>query len=299
MSQTLQFSAPTPLGYFASLVAEDETLSLLEAAASLGQDECDELDIEAVVDEVEQLAGKLRRRIPGDAVPLMRLRFLNRFFYQELGFSGNVNHFYDPANSYLHHVLKERRGIPVTLAILYIELANAVGLRARGIAFPGHFLIKLRMPAISNHDREGEVIIDPVSGHSLSREELEELLSPYRRSQGLEGDFDIPLGLFLQTASPREVLARLLKNLKAIHQQTGDWQRALQVCHRLVVLLPGSAAELRDRGAVEAEMGLTSLAMQDIQEYLRAVPDAADRMDWELQLARWKSNQAGASGAGS
>jgi hypothetical protein len=112
---------------------------------------------------------------PADAPPLQRLRLLNRYFFQELGFAGNVNDYYDPRNSYLPDVLRTRRGIPITLALLYVELATQAGLQAAGVSFPGHFLVKLRMP-------RGEVVIDPFSGQSLSREDLDERLMPYRAS---------------------------------------------------------------------------------------------------------------------
>ena len=206
MAGPLQFEAPSALDYFAALVADDDSLSLVEAAASIAQDEFPRLDTQSVLAEIDTLADRLRRRIPADAVPVQRLRWLNRFFFQELGFAGNVNNYYDPANSYLNRVLSTRRGIPITLAVLYIELATQVGLTARGVSFPGHFLIKLKMP-------QGEVVIDPFTGQSLSREELDELLLPYKRNRGLQGEFDAPLGLFLQAAPARDVLARMLRNL--------------------------------------------------------------------------------------
>jgi regulator of sirC expression with transglutaminase-like and TPR domain len=273
MSEPLQFEAPTALEYFSSLVADDASLSLIEAAASIAQDEYPHLDTQAVLAEVDAMADKLRRRIPPDAVPVQRLRWLNRYFFGELGFAGNVNNYCDPRNSYLHTVLSTRRGIPITLAVLYIELATQIGLTARGVSFPGHFLIKLRMHTGRQH---GEVVIDPFTGHSLSREELDELLGPYKRSHGLMGDFDAPLGLFLQAAAPRDVLARMLRNLKEIHRSADDWHRLLAVLHRLVVLLPHAWEERRDRGLVHAEMGHYARAVDDLSAYLEHRPDADD-----------------------
>ncbi|HEY2927155.1 SirB1 family protein [Piscinibacter sp.] len=273
MAEPLQFDVPTALEYFSSLVADDESLSLIEAAASIAQDEFPELDTQAVLADIDALADKLKRRIPADAVPVQRLRWLNRYFFQELGFAGNVNNYYDPRNSYLHSVLSSRRGIPITLAVLYIELATQIGLTARGVSFPGHFLIKLRMHTGKQH---GEVVIDPFTGHSLSREELDELLGPYRRSHGLTGEFDAPLGLFLQAAPARDVLARMLRNLKEIHRSASDWPRLLAVLHRLVILLPQAWEERRDRGLVLAEIGQSAQAADDIAAYLERRPDADD-----------------------
>lgn len=271
MADPLRFHVPTALEYFEALVRDDGSLSLVEAAVSIAQDEYPRLDTQGVLSQIDTLAATLRRRIPADAVPVQRLRWLNRYFFQELGFAGNVNNYYDARNSYLHKVLEIRRGIPITLSVLYIELATQIGLTARGVSFPGHFLVKLRMP-------QGEVVIDPFSGHSLSREELDELLAPYRKRQGLEGEFDVPLGLFLQAATPRDVVARMLRNLKEIHRGARDWPRSLQVLERLVILLPQDWVERRDRGLAYAELGETSLAVTDLSTYLECVPQADDRV---------------------
>lgn len=265
----MQFLAVTPLQYFASLVAEDEGLALTEAAVAVAQDEHPQLDPQSVLSEIDALAERLKRRLPADAMPLQRLRLLNHYFFNELGFAGNVNDYYDPGNSYLHRVLATRRGIPITLALLYIELASQVGLAARGVSFPGHFLVKLRMS-------QGEVVIDPFNGQSLSREELDERLTPYRRQQGLTGDFEVPLGLFLQSASARDVLARLLRNLKEIHRSAQDWGRLLAVQQRLVILLPQVWEERRDRGLAYAELGQNLMAADDLDGYLEHRPDAED-----------------------
>lgn len=266
---TPRFEAPTALQYFASLVAEDEGFALLEAAISVAQDEVPGLDAQAVLAQVDALAQRLERRVPADAVVLQKLRFLNRFFFQDLGFAGNVNDYYDRRNSYVHEVLATRRGIPITLALIYMELAAHIGLNARGVSFPGHFLVKLRAG-------QGEVVIDPMSGRSLSRDELEERLAPYRRARGLIGEFEAPLGLFLQAAPPREVIARLLRNLKELHGEAQDWPRLLAVCERLVVLLPQDIEQRRDRGLALAALGRVEDAAQDLQAYLRQQPDADD-----------------------
>ena len=277
MPGPLTFETPTALEFFTTLVADDSSLSLVEAAASIAQDEFPQLDTLGVLAEIDQLAARLKRKFPTDAVPVQRLRWLNRFFFQELGFAGNVNHYYDPNNSYLHAGRATRRGIPITLAVLYIELATQIGLTARGVSFPGHFLVKLRMP-------QGEVVIDPFTGHSLSRDELDELLAPYKRNRGLQGDFDAPLGLFLQTATARDVLARMLRNLKEVHRSAREPKRLLAVQQRLVVLLPQAWDERRDRGLVCAELGLLGPATHDLAAYLEHVPDAPDRALVESHL---------------
>ncbi|WP_431273731.1 SirB1 family protein [Variovorax ureilyticus] len=266
---TFSFHAPTALEYFESLVKSDEQFPLLEAAASIAQDEYPELDVQQVLGDVDQLLARLKRRLPADAAPLQRLRALNQFFFHDLSFGGNVNDYYDPDNSYLNAVLRTRRGIPISLAVLWMELAHGLGLQARGVGFPGHFMLKVTLP-------KGQVVIDPFTGKSLSREELSERLEPYKRSNGLVGDFDVPLGLYLQPATPREIIGRMLRNLKEIHHAQEDWQRAIAVQDRLVALLPEAWGEYRDRGLAHAEQGNSALAVRDLETYLAHAEEALD-----------------------
>jgi len=263
-------SPPTPLAYFVSLVGDDDQLPLLEAAVSIAQDEFPDLDVQAVLGEVDQLLARLHRRCPSDAGALQRLRALNQFFFRDLGFGGNVNNYYDPENSYLNVVLRTRRGIPISLAVLWLELAKGLGLKAMGVNFPGHFMVKVNLP-------NGQVVIDPFTGQSLSREELSERLEPYKRRNGLVDEFDVPVGLYLQAAPGRDVLARMLRNLKEIHRTAEDWLRLIAVQDRLLVLLPDAWVEYRDRGLAWDEMGDARLAAQDLEIYVEHSDDALDR----------------------
>jgi len=181
----------------------------------------------------------------------------------------NVNDYYDPDNSYLNAVLRTRRGIPISLAVLWMELAQGLSLHVRGVSFPGHFMLKVTLP-------KGQVVLDPFTGKSLSREELGERLEPYKRGNGLVGEFDVPLGLYLQPAAPREIIARMLRNLKEIHQAQEDWMRLIPVQNRLIVLLPDVWAEYRDRGLAHAQQGHTARAVEDLETYLAHADDALD-----------------------
>lgn len=265
----MHFEVPTPLAYFASLVESDEQFPLLEAAAAVAQDEYPELDVQRVLGEVDQLLARLKRRLASDASALQRLRALNQFFFRDLSFGGNLNDYYDPDNSYLHAVLRTRRGIPITLAVIWLELAAGLGLQARGVAFPGHFMVKVTLP-------KGQVIIDPFTGQSLSREELSQRLEPYRQRSGLVDDFEVPLGLYLQSASPREIIARMLRNLKEIYMSQEDPARLIAVLDRLLVLQPDSWSDRRDRGLAWAEQGDAQRALPDLQAYLDHAEDALD-----------------------
>jgi regulator of sirC expression with transglutaminase-like and TPR domain len=285
MPASFHFDAPTALEYFASLVADDASIALTEAALSLAQDEQPGLDTQDVLLQIDAMAERIKKRLSSDASPVHRLRLLNRYFFQELGFAGNVNDYYDVHNSYVSSVLETRRGIPITLAVIYIEIASQIGLTAKGVSFPGHFLVKLRMP-------QGEVVIDPFTGHSLSRHELDELLLPYRRAQGLDGDFDVPLGLFLQASPAREVLARMLRNLKEIHRSARDWRRLLAVQRRLVILLPQAFEEVRDRGLAHLELGQTDEAIDDLSTYIDRARGATDRRAIARQLAALRDSDS-------
>ena len=278
MSGLLPLLPPTALDYFAALVAEDASLPLLEAAVAIAQHDFPRLDVQSTLAEIDTLAARLKRRLAADAAPMQRLRLLNRFFFQELGFSGNVNDYYDPRNSYVHCVLETRRGIPITLALLYVELANQVGLDACGVSFPGHFLAKVHMP-------QGEIVIDPFTGQSMSRDALDALLAPYRRRSVKSGLGEAPLGTFLQPAHPREVIARMLRNLKEVFRSSQDAARLLAVAERLVILLPDAWEERRDRGLVHAALGARFPAMADLAGYLEHAPDAPDRPAIRKRLA--------------
>ncbi|MBM3361144.1 MAG: tetratricopeptide repeat protein [Betaproteobacteria bacterium] len=266
---TLKFEVPTPLAYFSSLVESDEHFPLLEAAVCLAQDEYPDLDVQRVLGDVDQLLARIKRRLASDAPALQRLRALNQFFFRELSFGGNVNDYYDPDNSYLNAVLRTRRGIPITLAVIWLELAAGLGLQARGVAFPGHFMVKVSMP-------KGQVIIDPFTGQSLSREELSERLEPYRQRSGLVDDFEIPLGLYLQAATPREILARMLRNLKEIYKSQEDHARLIPVLDRLLIVQPQAWSEYRDRGLAWAQQGQPSRALDDLEVYVSHAEDALD-----------------------
>ena len=265
----LNLTVPSPLQYFSSLVQSDDHFPLLEAAVSLAQDEYPDLDVQQVLGDVDQLLARIKRRLPADASALQKLRLLNQFFFRDLNFGGNVNDYYDPDNSYLNAVLRTRRGIPITLAVLWLELAGGLGLNARGVAFPGHFMVKVNLP-------KGQVVIDPFSGQSLSREELAERLEPFRQRNVTADDFEVPIGLYLKSSPPREIITRMLRNLKDIHKTQEDLPRLLAVMDRLIVLQPEGWTEFRDRALVWAALGDEEHAVADLETYLTHAEDALD-----------------------
>lgn len=266
---------PSALDYFAALVSSDEHFPLLEAAASIALIDEPELDVESVLEEVERMVDRVRSRMISSADDLTRLAVLNHVFYKDMGFGLNANDYYAPRNSFVNEVLRTRRGIPVSLSVIWLEMAQELGLRAHGIAFPGHFLVKVALDS-------GLVVLDPATGESLGIDHLSERLEPFRdqEDQLLKPDLDegeTPLGLYLQSCPPRDVLTRMLRNLKEIYQTQQDWSACLAVLDRILVLWPESWAERRDRGLVHAELGNAGQALSDLQAYLDAEPLAADQ----------------------
>jgi regulator of sirC expression with transglutaminase-like and TPR domain len=262
-------SESSALQYWDTLVREDESLPLLEAALAIAQDEYPGLDIGETEATVDALARRLKARLPADAPMIHKLRMLNHYFFNDLHFRGNVNDYYDADNSYINKVIERRCGVPITLAVLYMEIGQQVGIPLQGLSFPGQFLVKLRV-------NDGAVVIDLFGGgKSLSKEDLEDRLEPYLKEHQLQGSDVLPV--FLEAATPRMVLARILRNLKSIHSHDGDHRRLLWVLNRLVVLLPEDPSELRDRGLCMAALGNVQGAMSDLENYIDVAPDAHDR----------------------
>jgi regulator of sirC expression with transglutaminase-like and TPR domain len=254
----------TPHDYFATLVAasdDDGQMPLTEAALSIAQDAYPDLDLAAIQIQIDKLSATLKSRLPADSAQAHRLRCLNRYFFGDLGFAVNRNDYYDPDNSYLNRVLERRIGIPISLALLYMEIGQQIGLALRGVSFPGHFLVKLRMRTGKS---VGEVFIDPCDGQSLSREQLEQRMSLF------------PLIPALRDADPREIIIRMLRNLKSIYSQRHDFEKLLDVQKRLVIVAPDRAEERRDRGLVYAKLDCPNAALDDLNFYLQANPNAPD-----------------------
>ncbi len=239
-----RIEVPTALDYFRSLVSGDGAFPLLEAAASLAQDEYPDVDVSQVLAQVDRIQARLSRRVGADDDELQRLQVLNACFFEELGFAGNVNDYYDPDNSFLHMVLGTRRGIPISLAVIWLELAQGLGLDAEGINFPGHFLVKVHL----QEPRRGQIVIDPFTGESLGRDELIERIQTMATPvhHGRQRDADELLLAHLAPASGRDIVWRMLRNLEEIYRSQGDTRRMAAVRARIGVLRETSEAGQSD-----------------------------------------------------
>lgn len=252
---------------FAALAAEDG-LDLARACLGICEDRYPGLDPAGSLARLEAMARTIRGRLPADAFAEQRVAALNHHLFAEEGFRGNAEDYYDPRNSYLNEVLERRTGIPITLSIVYLEVGRRIGLALRGVSFPGHFMVKLRV-------RRGDLVLDPYAGGvprapAELRELLGRVLPPAAAADALS------LAPYLEPAAPRDILVRVLRNLKAIYVKGADTERALQVMNRIIALAPCAAEERRDRGALYAELGAVRAAAEDLQAYLRLRPLAPD-----------------------
>ncbi|WP_043286625.1 SirB1 family protein [Paraburkholderia oxyphila] len=263
------------LDYFSTLVADDESLPLTEAALAIAQDAYPDLDLQGTLAEIDELALRAKKRMPEGADLRQQVSFLNRVFFREMGFAANLNDFFDPDNSHLNVVLRRRRGIPISLAVIYLEIAGQLGLPVQGVSFPGHFLLRVSLP-------DGDAMLDPTTGRALSESDMVEMLEPYVANAG--DSVARALRMLLEPATRREIVARMLRNLKSVYLQTERWERLLGIQQRLVILLPESIEEVRDRGFAYARLDYLRPALEDLEHYLDERPDAEDAMVVESQL---------------
>ena len=240
-------------------------INLAEAALLLAKEEYPELDVSAYLRKLDEMADNVRTRLTPQATPETIIAALNQFLFQELGFSGNAKYYYDPRNSFLNDVLDRKTGIPLTLSIVYMEVGRRLGLNLQGVPFPGHFVVKLEL-------KDGQVILDPFSGGAtLSEEQLKDRLHRVRGRPTRR-----PIDRFLVRAGKKEILVRMLRNLKAIYLHQEEFAKALAVVQRILLVLPDLAEELRDRGLLYERLECAQSALQDYKRYIELEPYAPD-----------------------
>jgi regulator of sirC expression with transglutaminase-like and TPR domain len=251
----------------------DDEIDLGRAALAIAHLEYPGLDIESYVTRMERLAAAVQDLSGGEADSYRLIAALNYTLFSVEGFRGNQDDYYDPKNSFLNDVLERRQGIPITLSVLYMEVARRAGVVFYGVGFPGHFLVK-------HEGTEGQIVIDPFhQGEIRSIEELEEMLD---KMYGGRIRFQPE---FLSPVSKKRILKRMLNNLKSIYLQQGDLLKGLSVVDRLVILEPNSAHERRDRGLLYLKLECFSQALEDLETYLRLAPYADDAAEIRAQAA--------------
>lgn len=249
---------------FAGPDLEDETIDLIRASLVVARTEYPRLDLEKYAARIESLAGRVAGLTP-DHNPHHALEALNRVLFDEVNLSGNREDYYDPRNSFINDVLDRGLGIPITLSIVYMEVARRVGLRLSGIGLPGHFLLK-------HYTENGkEALIDCFNrGDILSRQDCQSRLDEiYSGEMKLRPEFLHPI-------TRRQILTRMLNNLKTVYLSTRNFRKALPIADLILVIYPDSAEDLKQRALLRYSLGMHRLAAEDLDEYLRKSPEAPD-----------------------
>lgn len=245
---------------FSMLVAR-EPIPLARGALLIAKEEYPDLDVEQYLDRLAALAREAEPVVRAGADTVEKVQLLSEFLFVRKGFEGNRDHFSDPRNSFLNEVLERRLGIPITLALVYLEVGRRLGLNLFGVSFPTHFLVK----AV---DERGELIIDPFNqGMILGLDEIRARLAQIY-GQPVEVQ-----PAMLKAVGPRQILTRMLRNLKNIHSSASDWPRALSALDRILMLEPRAVDELIERAGLYERLECFSAALDDYQSFLTQAPD--------------------------
>jgi regulator of sirC expression with transglutaminase-like and TPR domain len=272
-------SAPRTLAEQIVAAAERPGPDLAAPALLIARVEYPRLDPGPYLDRLEEWGEQAFTRVardPGQDAPLAaRVDAVNRYLFGELGFKGNREKYDDPRNSCLNKVITQRSGIPITLALVYIEVARRAGIRSEGINFPGHFLVRALQELHTDDPGEG-LIVDPFhAGAILSEMDCRALL---HKHMGEDAAYEPTL---LARATRKQILVRMLLNLKRLYVQMRSFPQALFVTDVLLTLQPSSLVELRDRGLLAYHLNDLSRALKDLEEYLKLARLADQGLDEE------------------
>ena len=258
----------------------DPEINLAEAALLVAAEEYPDLDVRGYLARLDEMGVALRQRLDEEPRPERAIMALNHYLFQEQGFRGNVERYYDARNSYLNEVLDRRTGIPITLSTVFMEVASRAGLEVEGVGLPGHFVVRVHTPS-------RPLLVDPFHGGTvLSEKDCQDRLDRiFNGSVKLEPDM-------LRPCRRREMLERILRNLKAIYLREQDKQRALRVVDLLVRMQPGSAEDLRDRGVLYAALDCYGFAARDLESYLSLAPGAKDAEELAARAAMLRQQAA-------
>jgi len=254
---------------------DDEALPLFDVALLIARDEYPDLDPRRYALQVQGHASHLRGAVERESQLALKMRTINRYLFEEVGYAGNHDEYYDPRNSYINEVFERRLGNPISLALVQMAVSREIGLPLDGVSFPGHFLVRLPVD-------NGVLVMDPFNrGRPLDVDELRQ-----RASAHLGGGMpdDDALSQILNPASNRAILVRMLRNLHGVYQKHGDWERAVRSADRVLRLLPDDAEALRDRGLGYLELGHHAGAREDLRRYLQRQPAGGDAARIRLRL---------------
>ena len=258
---------------FAEAVAGPD-FGLARAALIIALAEYPELDIPGHLEQLRRLADRVGDAAGAEQGTYRRLACVDYVLFRQEGFKGNEDDYYEPENSFLNRVMERRRGIPITLSVLYMEVARRAGLDAQGVGFPGHFLVKTVC-------EDQEVFVDPFHGVSiLSPSDLQGLLDKlYGGRLKVQPEF-------LSAVSNRQIVQRMLNNIKLIYSNRQDLKRCLRTVEHLVILNPDDADQIRDRGLLRLRLEDSAGALADFERYLELAPDSGSAATVREQIER-------------
>jgi regulator of sirC expression with transglutaminase-like and TPR domain len=251
----------------------DREVNLAEAALLVAAEEYEELDVRGYLARLDEMGCALRQRLEEEPRPERAVMALNRYMFHELGFRGNTEQYYDARNSYLNEVIDRRTGIPITISTVYMEVARRGGLEVEGVGLPGHFVVRIQTPG-------GSILVDPFHGGTL----LTEKDCQERLDRIFNGKVKLEPKM-LRGCKRKDMLERMLRNLKGIYVRDQDVDRALRVVDLIVRIQPGSAEDLRDRGVLYASLDCYGLAARDLESYLALAPQAKDTEELAARAA--------------
>ncbi|HHZ88401.1 MAG TPA: tetratricopeptide repeat protein [Chromatiales bacterium] len=244
----------------------DASIDLPRAALLIAQTEYPELDINRYLNQIDHHTNEVRDRLFGNHTAEAVIEEINNYLFEEQSFSGNVDDYYDPRNTFFSDLLDRHLGAPISLSLLYMEIGQRLGLPLEGVSFPGHFLVKFD----TGHS---EIILDPfLKGASLSNEDLEQRLEELYEEESERPDLES----LLAPSHKRDILVRMLRNLKAIYFQKENYEKALSISKLIFQVNPKLPVEMRDRGTIFLRMECMRGAMTDYRSYLDYCPDASD-----------------------
>ena len=270
--------SPLQLPDWTSLAAAaDDAIPLFAGTLLIARDEYPALDAGRLDAVLQAHADHLRVEVDAIERTPLKMQAINRHLFEEVGYAGNHDAYYDPRNSYLNEVIDRRLGNPIALATVQMDVARRLGVALDGISFPGHFLVRLPVG-------DGILVMDPFNaGRPLDLEELRARVAPH--IDGGEADDDT-LARLLRPAGTRMMLMRMLRNLHGTYAEAEDWMRAIRCADRLLTLAPGTPDALRDRGLGYLALGHVEGAREDLGHYVHRHPDAADAESVREQLVR-------------
>jgi regulator of sirC expression with transglutaminase-like and TPR domain len=261
------------------LALPDEQINLAEAALLIAAEEYPRLDVAAYLDKLDRIADLARDRLTAGVGASDYITAINATLFEDYGFQGNRDNYYDPRNSFLNEVIDRRVGIPITLSVLYIEVARRIGLAIEGVGLPGHFVVR-------HQAAEETIYIDPFnSGRVLGEMGCAELVAE------MSGGRRVLEPEHLRPVTRKQLLTRMLSNLLGIYARS-DHRRALGVIERILILQPNSPAHVRDHGLLLALVGQTAQALAALERYLKMEPEAADAELVREQIKTIKQDSA-------